>query len=117
MCLPFETKRFHIMRRDVFQAMADPTRREIISILSERESNLNDLIGHFQISRPGVVKHVRILEECGLVDIEKRGRERYCHAKLDNLGEIALWVHQYRRFWNTRLDRLEGLLKEDETDS
>ncbi len=109
----FETKRFYIMRRDVFQAIADPTRREIIDILSTNHSNLDNLISHFNISRPGVVKHVKILEACGLVEIEKKGRERICHAKLDDLGEIALWVHQYRRFWNNRLDKLEALLNEE----
>ena len=102
-----------MMRRDVFQAIADPTRREIIQILSDQESNLNDLIVNFQISRPGVVKHVKILEECGLIKVEKKGRERICTAKLDQLGEIALWVHKYRRFWNKRLDNLEELLKND----
>ena len=101
------------MRRDPFQAIADPTRREIINILSEESSNLNDLISNFKVSRPAIAKHVRILQECGLVEIEKKGRERYCHANLENLGEIALWVHQYRRFWNKRLDKLEKLLKEN----
>lgn len=102
-----------MIRRDVFQAIADPTRREIISILSHKQSNLNDLIANFRISRPGVVKHVRILEQCGLVKMEKQGRETICQAQLDNLGEVALWVHQYRRFWNQRLDTLETLLKKD----
>ena len=101
------------MRRDVFQAIADPTRREIINILANRHSNLNDLISHFDISRPGVVKHVRILEECGLVEVRKKGRERICYTHLDNLADIALWVHQYRRFWNKRLDTLEELLLQD----
>lgn len=103
------------MRRDVFQAIADPTRREIIDLLAERESNLNDLVSHFEVSRPAIAKHVHILKECGLLEIEKRGRERYCQVRLENLGELALWVHQYRRFWNTRLDRLEKLLKEDKS--
>ena len=102
-----------MIRRDVFQAIADPTRREIINLLSDQHSNLNDLISHFQISRPGVVKHVKILEQCGLVKVKKQGRERVCYAQLDQLGEIALWVHQYRRFWNKRLDMLEDLLKMD----
>lgn len=102
------------MRRDVFQAIADPTRRQIIDLLSIGDSNLNDLIRHFEMSRPAVAKHVHILEECGLVRLEKRGREQFCSANLETLGEIALWVHQYRRFWNTRLDRFEALLKNQE---
>lgn len=106
-----------MIRRDVFQAIADPTRREIISILSDQSSNLNDLISNFQISRPAVAKHVRILQECGLLKVEKQGRERICHARLDNLGEIALWVHQYRKYWNKRLDALEEQLKKDNKSS
>lgn len=105
------------MQRDVFAAIADPIRREIIEILSEEESNLNDLIGHFSISRPGVAKHIKILKECGLVEIEKRGRERFCHVRLENLGELAIWVHQYRRFWNQKLDKLEQLLKQKKSKS
>ena len=106
-----------MIRRDVFQAIADPTRREIINILSDRDSNLNDLISNFQISRPAVAKHVRILQECGLVKVEKIGRERMCYAQLHNLGDIALWVHQYRKFWNNRLDALEKQLKKDNKSS
>ncbi|WP_420319121.1 ArsR/SmtB family transcription factor [Ekhidna sp.] len=101
------------MRRDVFQAVADPTRRGILDILSDQPQNVNELADNFQMSRPAVSKHLRILKECGLVSTKKKGRERYCHANLDKLGEIALWVHQYRRFWNTRLDKLEALLKEE----
>ncbi|MEO9484686.1 MAG: metalloregulator ArsR/SmtB family transcription factor [Ekhidna sp.] len=101
------------MRRDVFQAIADPTRREIIGLVSHQSRNVNELADNFEMSRPAVSKHVRILKECGLVTIEKKGRERFCHAQLDKLGEIALWVHQYRRFWNTSLDKLEALLRED----
>lgn len=101
------------MRRDVFQAIADPTRRDIIGLVSHEALKLNELADNFNMSRPAVSKHVRILAECGLVKIEKKGRERYCHAQLDQLGEVALWAHQYRRFWNSSLDRLEELLKEE----
>lgn len=100
------------MPQDVFQAIADPTRREIIRIVSHTPCNLNELVSHFKMTRPGVAKHVRILAAADLVRLEKRGRERFCHAKLETLGEIALWVHQYRRFWNDRLDVLEQLLNE-----
>jgi len=109
----FVTERFHIMRRDVFQAIADPTRREIIELITVQSRNVNELADNFEMSRPAVSKHIRILKECGLVAIETKGRERYCHPQLDQLGEIALWVHKYRRFWNTSLDKLETLMKED----
>ena len=101
------------MTRSVFQAIADPTRREIIDLLSLRPQNLNDLVGNFSITRPGVAKHVKILSDSGLVRVEKSGRERICHVQLHNLGEIALWVHKYRRFWNDSLDQLEELLRKE----
>ncbi|MEP1093533.1 MAG: metalloregulator ArsR/SmtB family transcription factor [Cyclobacteriaceae bacterium] len=99
------------MSKSVFQAIADPTRRKIIGLVSNQSCNLNELVSNFSMTRPAVAKHVKILEDCGLLRIEKRGRERYCHAQLHNLGEIALWVHQYRRFWNDNLDRLEDILR------
>lgn len=112
----FETKRFH-MRRDVFQAIADPTRRTIISMLAERPLNVNDVSEHFEMSRTAVSKHMKILRECGLLSIEKRGRERYCHSQLSGLEEVASWVEQYRVFWNSRLDRLEALLRTENNDN
>ena len=102
------------MRRDVFQAIADPIRREIIGLVSNEPLKVNELADQFDVSRPAVSKHLKILRECGLVHEEKRGRERYCHANLDKLGEVALWVHQYRRFWNHSLDTLEALLKDED---
>ena len=102
------------MRRDVFQAIADPTRRDIIGLVSHQTLNVNELAENFDMSRPAVSKHLKILRECGLLKIQKKGRERYCHADLEKLGEIAIWVHQYRRFWNNSLDKLEEALKEDQ---
>lgn len=101
------------MSKDVFQAIADPTRREIVNMLSSKPLNLNDISTQFGMSRPGVVKHINVLKESGLLVMEKKGREQFCHVQLDKLGEIALWVHQYRRFWNTSLDQLEILLQKD----
>ena len=98
------------MRRDVFQAIADPTRREIISLIATRHLNLNSIAGEFNISRPAVSKHIRILNECGLIRIRKNGRERYCEAKLSSLQEVAGWVAQYRQFWELKLDALEKYL-------
>ncbi|MEM8895819.1 MAG: metalloregulator ArsR/SmtB family transcription factor [Bacteroidota bacterium] len=101
------------MRRDPFQAVADPIRREIIDLVSYKSLTVNELVENFDVSRQAVSKHLKILRECGLVKVEKRGRERHCQAELDQLGEIALWVHQYRQFWNNRLDQLERLLTEE----
>lgn len=104
------------MRRDVFQAIADPTRRAIIGMLAEKATNVNELSDNFSMSRTAVSKHLRILQECGIVAVEKQGRERHCRAKLEALAEVAVWINQYRLFWNDSLDRLETLLnQEDQT--
>ncbi len=102
------------MKRDAFQAIADPTRREIISKLSFQPLKVSDLSEHFEMTRTGVYKHLKILKECGVVEVEKKGRESYCHAKLDKLAEVATWVSQYRMFWNDSLDHLERLLNEED---
>ncbi|HEV2483587.1 MAG TPA: metalloregulator ArsR/SmtB family transcription factor [Puia sp.] len=97
-------------RRDVFQAIADPTRRAIIGLLAGRTLTLNAVAENFRISQPAVSKHMRILTECGLVVIVKQGRERHCSAKLQALQAVAQWAEQYRLFWNNKLDKLEDLL-------
>jgi DNA-binding transcriptional ArsR family regulator len=99
------------MRRDVFQAIADPTRREIIQLLSRKSMNLNTVADNFNISRPAVSKHIKILTACGLVEINRQGRERYCKAKLEALSEVAGWVAQYKTSWEQKLDRLDIYLK------
>ncbi len=100
------------MRRDVFQAIADPTRRQIIHLLAQHSLNLNAVADRFAISRPAVSKHIKILTECGLVRIRQEGRERYCEARLQKLNEVSGWVEQYREFWNQKLDSLEKYLDE-----
>src|SRR5579862_1508457 len=100
------------MRRDVFQAIADPTRRAIINMLAHKSLNLNAVANHFEVSRPAISKHIKILTECGLVTIRQEGRERYCDAKLEKLVEVENWVEQYRDFWNQKLDALENYLEE-----
>jgi DNA-binding transcriptional ArsR family regulator len=107
------TKRYHYlcgMRRDVFQAIADPTRREIIHILAAQAQNLNAIAGNFDISRPAISKHIRILTECGLVVVKQQGRERFCHADLRKLKEVAEWTENYRSFWTGKLDALGAFL-------
>ena len=87
------------MRRDVFQAVADPNRRAILGMLAQSRLNLNQVAERFSISRPAVSQHIKILTECGLVVIHKKGREHYCEAKLERLGEISDWITQYKQFW------------------
>jgi DNA-binding transcriptional ArsR family regulator len=101
------------MRRDVFQAIADPTRREIISLLASEQLNLNAIADKFEISRPAISKHIKILMECGLLTIKQEGRERYCKADYKKLNEVATWVEQYRYFWNNKMDALDKFLSQE----
>ncbi len=100
------------MRRDVFQAIADPVRREIIELLSEEPMNLNTISEQFDISRPAISRHIKILNECGLVAIEQKGRERFCIIKPDTLSEIANWIDPFRELWEQRLDAFEEYLEQ-----
>lgn len=95
------------MRRDVFQAIADSTRREILQLLATQNLNVNTIARHFDISRVAISKHLKILAECGLIDVAQQGRERTCQAQLDNLAEVSAWIEQYRQHWEKRLDALE----------
>jgi DNA-binding transcriptional ArsR family regulator len=98
------------MRRDVFQAIADPNRRAIIGLLAGNPLTLNEIAGHFPVSRPAISRHVKILTECGLIAITTQGRERHCEVQMQRLKEVSDWSDQYRRFWSSRLDALEKLL-------
>ena len=100
------------MRRDVFQAIADPTRREILGIIAHRSLNINSVSENFDVSRAAIYKHMKILAECGLLEIKQQGRERFCEGRLDKLNEVSDWVEQYRQFWEARFDSLDNYLKE-----
>ncbi|MEJ0104561.1 MAG: ArsR family transcriptional regulator [Bacteroidota bacterium] len=100
------------MRRDVYQAIADPTRREILNMISHKTLSINSVSRNFAISRTAVYKHLKILTECGLMVIRQNGRERYCEPRLDKLSEVSDWVKQYRKFWATRFDGLDKYLEE-----
>ncbi|MBI3511464.1 MAG: winged helix-turn-helix transcriptional regulator [Bacteroidetes bacterium] len=99
------------MRRDVFQAIADPTRREIIKLVARRHVNINEVADNFKISRPAISKHIRILTECGLIVVRQQGRERFCESNPHKLNEVSDWVEQYRKIWTTKLDALGDYLK------
>ena len=98
------------MRRDVFQAIADPTRRQILELLSRRTLTLNGVSEQFNVSRPAISKHMKILAECGLVKMRQEGRERYCEVQLQKLQEVAQWAAQYQQFWTHKLNALEDFL-------
>jgi DNA-binding transcriptional ArsR family regulator len=104
------------MRRDVFQAIADPNRRAILNLLATQGLTLNGVAEKFRISRPAVSRHIKILKECGLIVIHQQGRERYCEARLDGLQEVSDWVEKSRRLWEGRLDRLDEYLQELQKD-
>jgi len=98
------------MRRDVFQAIADPTRREIINLIAFGSLNLNAIAENFDVSRPAISQHIKILTECGLIVIRKQGRERYCEARLQPLNEVSDWIERYRQMWDQKFERLDQLL-------
>jgi DNA-binding transcriptional ArsR family regulator len=98
------------MRRDVFQAIADPTRREIIALISHQSLNVNAVAGSFAVSRTAIYKHVKILTECRLIVVRQQGRERFYEARLEKLHEVSEWVEQYRTFWTARFNALESYL-------
>ena len=98
-------------RRDVYQAIADPTRRAIISMIAAEPHNMKSITEKFDMSQQAISLHVRILTDCGLITMKQQGRERYCEAKLDQLGEVAAWVAQYRQHWESKLDTLETYLE------
>lgn len=100
------------MRRDVFQAIADPNRRAILSLLASQRMTLNGVAENFRISRPAVSRHIRILKECGLVVVIPQGRERFVEVRFDKLNEVTDWVEQYRQVWEARFNRLDDLLEQ-----
>ncbi len=102
------------MRRDPWQALADPTRRQIIEVLSKEPLTINAIAENFNISRPAISKQLKILEASTLIKIEQKGRERICSLSLAPLEEVAIWVKQYELFWLNKLDRLDDFLKNDE---
>ncbi|SDD72035.1 ArsR/SmtB family transcription factor [Niabella drilacis] len=100
-----------IIRRDVFQAIADPIRRQIIDLVAYQPLNLNAIASEFEVSRQAVSVHVRILTECGLLVVTQKGRERYCEARLEQLNEVSDWVTRYKALWESRFASLDNYLK------
>jgi DNA-binding transcriptional ArsR family regulator len=98
------------MRRDIFQAIADPTRRAIIALIAVQAMTPNALAAHFETSRQAVSKHLRILAECDLIRQEQKGREIYYVLEIEKMKEIDEWLEQYRKIWETRYSQLDELL-------
>lgn len=98
------------MKRDIFQAIADPTRRAIIALIALQAMTPNALAENFHTTRQAVSKHLRILTECELVTQEQRGREIYYSLEIEKMKEIDKWLEQYRKIWETRINQLDELL-------
>ena len=98
------------MRRDVFQAIADPTRREIINLIAHQTLTHNGIADSFDVSRQAISKHIKILTECGIITITQQGRERYCYVQPQKMDEVANWLADFRKIWDSRFDKLDELL-------
>ncbi|MGQ7944397.1 ArsR/SmtB family transcription factor [Flavobacterium sp. WC2509] len=99
------------MRRDVFQAIADPTRRAIITLIALQAMTPNAIAEHFETTRQAVSKHLKILAECELVKQEQQGREIYYSLEIDKMKEIDQWLEQFKKIWETRFNQLDDLLE------
>jgi DNA-binding transcriptional ArsR family regulator len=100
------------MRRDIFQAIADPTRRAIITLIALQAMTPNAIAEHFDTTRQAVSKHLRILTECELVKQEQKGREIYYELEVEKMKEIDKWLEQFRVIWEARFNQLDNLLTE-----
>jgi len=100
------------MRRDVFQAIADPIRREIIQLLSTDELSVNEVADRFDISRPAISRHLKILQECEIIKYNQVGRARLCQIQPQKLIPAFLWIKQYNKLWEDRIDSFENYINQ-----
>ncbi|WP_147677262.1 ArsR/SmtB family transcription factor [Algibacter pacificus] len=103
------------MRRDVFQAIADPIRRDIIELLATETLSVNEVAEKFKISRPAISKHLKILNECGVIKFNQIGRVRLCLMQPQKLIPAFLWINQYNKLWENRIDSFENYINELQT--
>jgi len=97
-------------RRDVFQAIADPTRRDILALIANEPLNLNSIAENFEMSRSAISQHIKVLDESGLVVMRKKGRQRFCHIRPQKMKEIDKWLEQFRQIWEDRFNQLDEVL-------
>ena len=95
---------------DAFQVIGDPSRRQMLMLLSQDSLTINSLANNFEMSRPAVSKHIKILQNAGFISIQDRGRERYCTLKKDGFEELQSWISYFDKFWTVKLKKLEALL-------
>lgn len=99
-------------RLDVFQVIADPSRRQILYLLSKESLSINALAENFEMSRPAVSKHVKVLYTAGFIYIEEKGRERYCTLRPDGFKQVQEWMAYFNTFWTNKISKLETLLND-----
>src|ERR1700733_2436162 len=99
---------------DAFQVIADPSRRQMLMLLSKKSLTINSLAENFDMSRPAVSKHIKILYGAGFISIRDIGRERHCMLKQDGFDKVQEWINYFDKFWITRMKKLEGILNEKE---
>lgn len=97
---------------DTFQVIADPSRRQILQLLSKDSLTINSLAENFDMSRPAVSKHIKLLNSAGFISIQNIGRERYCILKQDGFNELQEWINHFDKFWLSKLKKLETLLND-----
>jgi len=98
------------LRRDPFQAIADPTRRAILVLLASQTMTAGAIASNFDVARPTISKHLQVLSECELIDASQQGREIFYELKMDKMKEIDKWLEQFRKMWEDRFDQLNDLL-------
>ncbi len=99
------------LRRDIFQAISDPTRRAILVLLTTQSMTAGAIAENFAAARPTISKHIQILNECELLQADQRGREIYYELKIEKMKEIDQWIEQFRKIWENRFDQLDNLLE------
>lgn len=98
------------LRRDPFQAIADPTRRAILVLLASQTMTAGAIAGNFEAARPTISKHLQVLSECELIESNQQGREIYYELKVDKMKEIDRWLEQFRKIWERRFNQLDDVL-------
>jgi DNA-binding transcriptional ArsR family regulator len=106
-----------IPKLDVFQVIADPSRRQILQLLTKDSYNINSISENFEMSRPAVSKHIKILQHAGFVSIQEIGRERYCMLNQEGFNEIRNWIDHFDKFWNSNFKKLETILNHKKNSS
>lgn len=95
---------------DSFQALADPSRREILLMLTKDKRSINSIAEQFDISRPAISKHIKVLYQAGFITFEEKGRERYCILRQEGFDQVKEWINFFEQYWLERLGKLEQLL-------